>query len=456
MRKKNLFVISALALTVSTLMTPFVANAALPITVNNQSMPSLAPMLEQVMPAVVSIAIEGKQVSKQQLPDAYRFFFGPNFPTEQVQERPFRGLGSGVIIDAKKGYIVTNQHVINNADKITIQLYDGHEVIAKLIGSDKSSDIALLQINTPQKLTAIQLANSDKLRVGDFAVAIGNPFGLGQTVTSGIVSALGRSGLNLENIENFIQTDAAINSGNSGGALINLHGELIGINTAILAPDRGNVGIGFAIPSNMVSNLTAQIIKFGHVQRGTLGVQGRELTAELAQTFGYDTNKGAFVNQVMPNSAAQKAGLKAGDIITAVNGNPIRSFSELRAKVATLGAGKTLTLQAMRNGKLQQFTVTLSASKDNSINADDLHSSLTGVQFTNATLNGKAHGVEVIQLTKDSLAAQAGLLKGDIVIGLNRTVINNLAQLRKALTHPPKIIALEIQRGNNVLYLIIR
>ncbi|WP_408900645.1 Do family serine endopeptidase [Photobacterium piscicola] len=456
MRKKNLFVISALALTVSTLMAPLTANAALPITVSNQSVPSLAPMLEQVTPAVVSIAIEGKQVSKQHVPDAYRFFFGPDFPTEQVQERPFRGLGSGVIIDANKGYIVTNQHVINNADKIMVQLYDGHEVTAKLIGSDKSSDIALLQIDTQKKLTAIKLANSDKLRVGDFAIAIGNPFGLGQTVTSGIVSALGRSGLNLENIENFIQTDAAINSGNSGGALINLNGELIGINTAILAPDKGNVGIGFAIPSNMVNNLTAQIIKFGQVRRGTLGVQGRELTAELAQTFGYDTNQGAFVNQVMPNSAAQKAGLKAGDIIIAVNGDPIRSFSELRAKVATLGAGKTLTLKAMRNGKLQQFTVTLSASADNLVNADDLHSSLSGAQFSNTTVNGKAHGVEVTQLTKGSLAARSGLLKGDIIIGLNRLVINNLGQLRKALAHPPKVIALEIQRGNNVLYLIIR
>lgn len=456
MLKKNLFVISALALTVSTLISPITANAALPIAVNNQSIPSLAPMLEHVTPAVVSIAIEGKQISKQRLPEAYQFFFGPNFPSEQVQERPFRGLGSGVIIDADKGYIVTNQHVINNADKIMVQLYDGHEVTAKLIGSDKSSDIALLQINTPQKLTAIKLANSDKLRVGDFAIAIGNPFGLGQTVTSGIVSALGHSGLNLENIENFIQTDAAINSGNSGGALINLNGELIGINTAILAPDRGNVGIGFAIPSNMVNNLAAQIIKFGHVQRGTLGIQGRELTAELAKTFGYDTNQGAFVNQVMPNSAAQKAGLKAGDIITTVNGSPIRSFSELRAKVATLGAGKTLTLQAMRNGKLQQFTVTLGASSDNSVQADDLHSSLMGAKLTNTMFNGKAHGVKVSQLMKGSLAARSGLLKGDIIIGLNRTAINNLGQLRKALEHPPKVIALEIQRGNNVLYIIIR
>ncbi len=235
-------------------------------------------MLEQVTPpAVVSIAVEGKQVSRQRLPENFRFFFGPpEFPEEQLRERPFRGLGSGVIIDADKGYIVTNHHVINGADKIMVQLHDGKELSAELIGSDEMSDIALLKIEKTKNLTAIKLADSDSLRVGDFAVAIGNPFGLGQTVTSGIISALGRSGLNIENFENFIQTDAAINSGNSGGALVGLNGELIGINTAILGgPNGGNVGIGFAIPVNMVRNLTEQIIEFGEVKRGGSGCSGR-------------------------------------------------------------------------------------------------------------------------------------------------------------------------------------
>ena len=260
--KKPLLALSVLTLSLSSIITPIQATAALPLSVDNQQLPSLAPMLEKVTPAVVSIAVEGKQVQRQRIPEQFQFFFGP----EQAQERPFRGLGSGVIIDAKKGHIVTNYHVINNADEIRVKLHDGREYDAELIGGDEMSDIALLKLEKAKDLTEIRFADSDKLRVGDFSVAIGNPFGLGQTVTSGIVSALGRSGLNLENFENFIQTDAAINSGNSGGALVNLNGELIGINTAILGPNGGNVGIGFAIPSNMMRNLTDQILEFGEVK----------------------------------------------------------------------------------------------------------------------------------------------------------------------------------------------
>ncbi len=338
--KKPLLVLGALSLSISAIITPIQSQAALPLAVNSQQLPSLAPMLEKITPAVVSIAVEGTQVSKRHIPEQFRFFFGPDFPSEQVQEQPFRGLGSGVIVDAKKGYIVTNHHVINNAEKILVQLHDGREYTAELIGSDELSDIALLKLEEAKNLTEIKLADSDNLRVGDFSVAIGNPFGLGQTVTSGIISALGRSGLNLDNFENFIQTDAAINSGNSGGALVNLNGDLIGINTAILGPNGGNVGIGFAIPSNMVRNLSEQILEFGHVKRGILGVQGGELTPELAEAFGYETNHGAFVSQVVPDSAADKAGIQAGDILISINGKKIQTFGELRAKVATLGAGK--------------------------------------------------------------------------------------------------------------------
>lgn len=291
--KKPLLVLTALSLSLSAILSPLPATAALPLSVNGEQIPSLAPMLEKVTPAVVSIAVEGTQVSRQRLPDQFRFFFGPDFPTEQLQERPFRGLGSGVIINADKGYVVTNYHVINGAEKIRVKLYDGREFDAELVGGDEMSDVALLKLNKAKNLTEIRIADSDKLRVGDFAVAIGNPFGLGQTVTSGIVSALGRSGLNIENFENFIQTDAAINSGNSGGALVNLNGELIGINTAILGPNGGNVGIGFAIPSNMMKNLTDQILEFGEVKRGMLGVQGGEITSELADALGYESSKGA-------------------------------------------------------------------------------------------------------------------------------------------------------------------
>jgi len=456
MMKKPLLVMTALALSMSAVMSPITASAALPLAVNDQQLPSLAPMLEQVTPAVVSIAVEGKHVAKQRIPDAFRYFFGPDFPNEQVQERPFRGLGSGVIIDADKGYVVTNHHVIDGADKILVQLHDGREIKAELIGSDSMSDIALLRLDNTKNLKAIKVADSDQLRVGDFTVAIGNPFGLGQTVTSGIVSALGRSGLNIENFENFIQTDAAINSGNSGGALVNLNGELIGINTAILGPNGGNVGIGFAIPANMVKNLTSQILEFGKVKRGVLGVQGGELTSELAEAFGYETNHGAFVNQVMPGSAAEKAGLKAGDIIVSVNDKEIRTFSELRAKIATLGAGKNVDLGVLRDGKEKEFSVTLQEAEMSNLKADHLHESLAGAEFSNTTAEDKTKGVKVTQIDPQSLAARYGLKEGDIIIGLNRQPIGNLGQLRKALDSKPSVLALEIKRGNNELYLIIR
>ncbi|MCG2836577.1 Do family serine endopeptidase [Photobacterium sp. WH77] len=454
--KKPLLVMTALALSISAVMSPITASAALPLAVNDQQLPSLAPMLEQVTPAVVSIAVEGKHVAKQRVPEAFRYFFGPDFPSEQVQERPFRGLGSGVIIDADKGYVVTNHHVIDGADKILVQLHDGRELKAELIGSDGMSDIALLRLDNTKNLKAINVADSDQLRVGDFTVAIGNPFGLGQTVTSGIVSALGRSGLNIENFENFIQTDAAINSGNSGGALVNLNGELIGINTAILGPNGGNVGIGFAIPANMVKNLTSQILEFGKVKRGVLGVQGGELTSELAEAFGYETNHGAFVNQVMPGSAAEKAGLKAGDIIVSVNDKEIRTFSELRAKIATLGAGKDVNLGVLRDGKEKEFNVTLQEAEMSNLKADHLHESLAGAEFSNTTADDNTKGVKVTKIDPQSLAARYGLKEGDIIIGLNRQPIGNLGQLRKALDSKPSVLALEIRRGNNELYLIIR
>ncbi|UTV28059.1 Do family serine endopeptidase [Photobacterium atrarenae] len=454
--KKPLLVLSAIALSISSVLTPVAATAALPQAVSNQQLPSLAPMLENVTPAVVSIAIEGRQVSRQRLPETFRFFFGPEFPTEQLRERPFRGLGSGVIIDADQGYIVTNHHVINGADKIAVQLYDGREVSAELIGSDEMSDIALLKIEKTKNLTAIKLANSDSLRVGDFAVAIGNPFGLGQTVTSGIISALGRSGLNIENFENFIQTDAAINSGNSGGALVNLNGELVGINTAILGPNGGNVGIGFAIPVNMVKSLTEQILEYGEVKRGVLGVLGGELTSELAEAFGYETNHGAFINQVIPDSAAEKAGLKAGDIIVSVNGKQIRTFSELRAKIATLGAGKKAALGIVRDGESRTVDVVLQAASQSKVKAESLHERLAGAEFANTSADDGVKGVKVTRLEEQSMAARYGLEQGDIILGLNRQPIRNLGELRKALEKNPNVLALEVKRGNNVLYLIIR
>ena len=352
--KKTTLAMSALALSLGLALSPLSASAAETSSSasSTQQMPSLAPMLEKVMPSVVSINVEGSTtVNTPRMPRNFQQFFGDNSPFCQDgspfqsspfcqgggqgggapgdggQQQKFMALGSGVIIDAAKGYVVTNNHVVDNATTIKVQLSDGRKFDAKVVGKDPRSDIALIQIQDPKNLTAIKLADSDALRVGDYTVAIGNPFGLGETVTSGIVSALGRSGLNVENYENFIQTDAAINRGNSGGALVNLNGELIGINTAILAPDGGNIGIGFAIPSNMVKNLTEQMVKYGQVKRGELGIMGTELNSELAKAMKVDAQRGAFVSQVMPGSAAAKAGIKAGDVITSLNGKPISSFA---------------------------------------------------------------------------------------------------------------------------------
>ncbi|MFM2482950.1 Do family serine endopeptidase [Celerinatantimonas sp. YJH-8] len=441
----------ALALTLGMTATPTFAQ--LPTAVAGQEMPSLAPIVAKVTPAVVSISVAGEKVTQQQAPELFQFFFGPQAQQQGPQKRPFRGLGSGVIINAAKGYVVTNYHVISDADKIEVTLQDGRQYKAKILGSDQMSDIALLQIKADH-LSQIDIADSDNLRVGDFTIAIGNPFGLGQTVTSGIVSALGRSGLNIENYENFIQTDAAINSGNSGGALVNLKGQLIGINTAILAPGGGNIGIGFAIPSDMVQSLTQQILKYGEVRRGVLGVTGGELTPDLAKTFGSNIQHGAFINQVMPGSAADKAGLKPGDIIVSLNGKTVTSFSELRARIATQGAGTTVELGIIRNGEHTTVSATLKRASMQKISANDIDTKLDGATLENT--NDPIPGVKVTAVKANSPADQATLQKGDIIIGLNRTRVHNVDELKRQLAGKPSVLALNIQRGDSSLYLVLR
>ena len=451
--KSRLPLVSALALSIGLAVMP-AAQAALPLG-SGGDVRSLAPVVEKVTPAVVNISVSGNKISRQAIPEQFRFFFGPDMPNEQVQERPFQALGSGVIIDAKKGYVITNNHVISDADKILITLMDGQEYEAELIGTDKQSDIALLKVDA-KDLVQIEFADSDQLKVGDFAIAIGNPFGLGQTVTSGIISALGRSGLNVENLENFIQTDAAINSGNSGGALLDLDGKLVGINTAILGPNGGNIGIGFAIPANMVKSLTEQIIEYGEVRRGVLGVMGGELTSELARTFGYKSQHGAFVSQVIEGSSADKAGLKAGDIIVSLDGKPVRSFGELRAKVATMGADKTVNLGLFRDGKQQEAKVVLTRAEDETIAADSLNEALEGATLAKTDAKDAIQGIKIAEVAQRSPAAMSGLEKGDIIIGINRQRVNNLAELRKIIDAKPGVIALNIQRGSSTIYLVLR
>jgi len=451
--KKLSVLVSAALLSSSFALSSMPAHANLPLAVGGQAMPSLAPMLEHTTPAVVSIAVKGTHEVQQRVPDAFKFFFGnPRQRQQQPQERPFRGLGSGVIIDADEGYIVTNNHVIDQADEIVITLKDGRQLEAKKLGSDEASDIALLQIDADD-LSEIKIADSDAIRVGDFAVAIGSPFGLGQTVTSGIVSALGRSGLNIESYEDFIQTDAAINSGNSGGALVNLRGELIGINTAILGPNGGNVGIGFAIPSNMMNNLVSQIIEFGEVRRGVLGVIGRSVNGEIAKAMELETSQGGFVEQVTPGSAAEEAGIKSGDVITKVNGKAVRSFSELRGKIGSIGAGKTVRITVIRDGDEEEFKVTLKKSELASIEASSIHPMLEGAELEN-NLNGE--GIKVGAIEQDSPAAIIGLKADDIITGVNRKRIRNIAELRSFLKDHKGVFALNVMRGNSNLYLMIR
>jgi len=454
--KKQTQLLSALALSVGlSLSASFPVAAALPSQVPGQAaLPSLAPMLEKVLPAVVSVQVEGTAVQNQKIPEELKKYFGEELPGQQAQ--PFQGLGSGVIIDAAKGYVLTNNHVINQAEKISVQLNDGREFEAKLIGGDDQSDVALLQLQNPSKLTQIAVADSDKLRVGDFAVAVGNPFGLGQTATSGIVSALGRSGLNLEGLENFIQTDASINRGNSGGALLNLNGELIGINTAILAPGGGSVGIGFAIPSNMAQTLAKQLIQFGEIKRGLLGIKGTEMSADIAKAFNLDVQRGAFVSEVLPNSGSAKAGIKPGDIIVSLNGKTLSSFAELRSRIATTEPGATVKLGLLREGKPLEVQVTLDKSSSSSASAELIAPALQGASLSDGQLKDGTKGVRLENVEKESAAAQAGLQKDDVIIGINRERITSIADMRKVMATKPAVIALQVVRGNERIFLLLR
>ena len=477
--KKTTLAMSALALSLGLALSPLTATAAETASsaATAQQMPSLAPMLEKVMPSVVSINVEGSTtVNTPRMPRNFQQFFGDNSPFCQDgspfqsspfcqgggagddsqgggQQQKFMALGSGVIIDAAKGYVVTNNHVVDNANSIKVQLSDGRKFDAKVVGKDPRSDIALIQIQDPKNLTAIKIADSDALRVGDYTVAIGNPFGLGETVTSGIVSALGRSGLNAENYENFIQTDAAINRGNSGGALVNLNGELIGINTAILAPDGGNIGIGFAIPSNMVKNLTAQMVQYGQVKRGELGILGTELNSELAKAMKVDAQRGAFVSQVMPNSSAAKAGIKAGDVITSLNGKPISSFAALRAEVGSMPIGSKVTLGLLRDGKPVNVSLELQQSSQNQVDSSTIFSGIEGAEMSK---KGADKGVVVNNVKANSPAARIGLKKGDVIMGANQQPVKNIAELRKILDSKPSVLALNIQRGDTSIYLLMQ
>jgi serine protease Do len=315
--------------------------------------PSLAPLLREITPAVINISVRGRIREENPL---YQDPFYRQFVPRQL-ERQVEATGSGVIVDAERGYALTNAHVVEHATNIQIGTKDGRRFNARVVGRDPPTDIAVIQIQEGTNLKSLGFGDSDKLEVGDFVVAIGNPFGLGQTVTSGIVSALGRSGLGIEGYEDFIQTDASINPGNSGGALVNLHGELVGINTAILAPSGGNVGIGFAVPINMARRVLDQIVQYGEVHRGRVGISTQDLTPELAAGFRTKSTEGAIVAEVLPKSPAEQAGLRRGDLVIAADGVPIRGATQLRNKIGLTPVGQRIELIVERNGAPEQIPV---------------------------------------------------------------------------------------------------
>ena len=438
---------------------PYTAFAHLPPPfVSGQPVPSLAPIIKRVAPAVVNVSTRG-HVEVQTNPlfndPFFQQFFGNQPGLQQPRQQQFQSLGSGVIVDADKGYVLTNNHVVENADKITVTLYDNRTFEAKVVGKDPETDVAVLQIKA-DNLTAIPLANSDALQVGDYVVAIGNPFGLKHTVTAGIVSALGRAGIEDGKFENFIQTDASINPGNSGGALVDLNGNLVGINTAILSKGGGNIGIGFAIPINMAKTVMEQIVKYGKVERGVLGVTIQNLTPEVAKQLGVSQPSGVVVNQVLPGSAADKAGIKPGDVIVSANGQPVDSNSELQSVIGVLRVGTPVTLGLVRDGKSVTVTATISkagAGEENGETKSEGHGLHVASLDKSSPLYGKTQGVLVTGVDPDSDAAYAGIQEGDVIVAVNRQPVKDVAGFQKLMAASKENVVLSVRRDNLLLFL---
>jgi len=420
--------------------------------------PTLAPLIEAVSPAVVNISVRGSREVNNPL--ANDPFFQRFFPPDG-QRREFRSAGSGVIVDAAEGYILTNHHVVEDADEITITLVDDRSLEAQVVGSDAGSDIAVLRVDQ-DSLAEMPLGDSDVVRVGDFVVAIGNPFGLQHTVTSGIVSGLGRSGINPEGYEDFIQTDASINPGNSGGALVNLSGELVGINSAILSGSGGNIGIGFAIPVNMARTIMDQLIDFGSVRRGLLGVNIAPLTAEIAENYELESTSGALVTAVSTGSAAERAGLQIGDVIVSVNDEAIAGPVELRNAIGLMRPGDRVEVGYIRDGRRSTVEATLdelnapALADEGLIEIDPL---FEGAEFvTNNELRPSFNGIPGILVTDvqaESPAAQRGLRGGDVITHVNRQRVRALAEAREIIENSGSVI-LQIQRSGRGLLLLMR
>ena len=413
---------------------------------------SLAPMLQKALPTVVNIRAQIPYPITN--PEKRK----PDSSTQPIPDKVL-SIGSGVIIDSNKGYILTNAHVVNDAQSIIVSLSDGRHYNAKLIGLDKPSDVALIQIKA-KNLASIAISDSNQLKVGDIVAAIGNPFGLNQTVTSGIVSALGRTTLGIENYENFIQTDAPINPGNSGGALVNTDGQLIGINTAILAPSRGSVGIGFAIPSNMAKSIMQQLIEYGNVRRGSLGIAAQDVTPELANAFNSTVEKGAAVAMVVPGSAAQKAGLQIGDIITGINGIEIKNANDVVSSIAFLRVDSRATINILRGNKPITITTPISDPKIRIQAEQQSDPFMFGVGLKDfnvlSPIHGNVLGVLAVSVEEDTNAWHAGLLPGDIIISINQQKVSNITELKKIAATAKNTLLINILRDTGAAFLVIK
>ena len=426
-----------------------------------QGIPSLAPMLEKVTPAVVNIYTinQVRQNNSSLFEDRFlKEFF--NSPGSKANKKNRAGLGSGVIIDSSKGLIITNNHVIAKATDIKVKLMDGREFKAEIVGTDPATDIAIIKINA-KKLKSLKIANSNDLRVGDFVVAIGNPFGIGQTVTSGIISALGRSGLGIEAYEDFIQTDASINPGNSGGALVNLRGELIGINTAIIGSggrNPGSIGIGLAIPTNLAINISEQILKFGKVKRGILGVSAQDLTPNLAKAFGLTVRSGVLITEIRKNSSASKAGLKTGDVITAVDGKKVNKANDLRNIIGLTPVGQSLKFTVLRNKKTEFVKIEISENKE--LANLKINPRLEGISFKEIKKGMREYGIIegliVSTINKNSIAFRNGIRKNDIILSINNIAVKSIKDVHELSRKNKDQIVLNVRRGNRSAFILLR
>jgi Do/DeqQ family serine protease len=425
----------------------------------SQGLPTLAPVVAEVTPAVVNISVATRSPLEDNPlfrdPFFRRFFNLPDrsAPVEQAA-------GSGVIVDATNGYVLTNHHVIKDAEKVLVTLRDRRQFEARVVGADPGTDIAVLRIQ-PQNLTAIRFGDSDQLNVGDYVLAIGNPFGIGQTVTMGIVSALGRSGLNVEGYEDFIQTDASINPGNSGGALVNLRGELVGINTAIIGPAGGNVGIGFAVPANMARGVMNQIVRYGEVRRGRLGIEMVELTPELARKLGTPVLEGALIASVQPGSPAEEGGLRERDIVVGMNGRPVRSPSELRARLGLTPVGEAVDLRVRRGNETRTVRVTIAPPAQYATAEGHAVPQLPGMKVVEiergSPLYRQIQGLVVAGVEANSRAWQTGFRPGDIIYAVNRRRVRTLAEFQNAMRGVERGgFTVSLIRGDTALTLVVR